>query len=324
MLLPRNVRRGAFTLVELLVVIAIIGILIALLLPAVQAAREAARRSQCSNNLKQIGLGFHNYHDTFKALPALYYFLQSGSCGHAALNMILPFIEQNAIYDRLNLEGTGWVYADGTFRTDVIATYQCPSDPGKTDFLFIVSPPYPLGKADYAPNIGTQCDNHENCVTLDAGYHPNRPSWGYVAPKPNAIFSPDSATTIGDILDGTSNVALVGEVLGGVGNDARGMWIGAATDIGFYRHDRTPNTSVPDNLRGPSYAHCVLGEYPPCAHLSSANLFHQWHMASRSEHPGGVQVALCDGSVRFVSETVNLFTWQHLGRPQDRVPLGEF
>ena len=101
-------RRDGFTLVELLVVIAIIGILIALLLPAVQAAREAARRSDCTNRLKQLALAMHNYHDTYKQFPALYNHVLSdkyyGYCGMNAFNKILPYLEQTGIYSKVNKE----------------------------------------------------------------------------------------------------------------------------------------------------------------------------------------------------------------------------
>ncbi|MCA9162317.1 MAG: DUF1559 domain-containing protein, partial [Planctomycetales bacterium] len=132
-------RQHAFTLVELLVVIAIIGVLVAMLLPAVQAAREAARRSSCSNNMKQLGLALHNYHDTYKALPAGAWMFNAAGAGSTSCTTgngrrapwtvsILPFIEQNNIYDKVDFTKSWDNGVHSALRTTHIEAFKCPSD----------------------------------------------------------------------------------------------------------------------------------------------------------------------------------------------------
>ncbi len=306
-------RRRAFTLVELLVVIAIIGILVALLRPAIQAAREAARRAQCSNNLKQIGVAFHNYHDTHKCLPALYYYPQmigtAAQFGYSGFYGLLPYLEQKALYDDISLSGSPWVYTNPQ-----VPTFRCPSDPSRTTCTLGGLGTY--AKSCYGLNAGTACSACANGET----WSPRLTT----LPKENAVFSTNSATQMRDILDGTSNVAMMAEILSSTGDDCRGCWVGTASDIGWYRHDRTPNTSVPDFIRGTYHISSCVGVYPPCTNTDSGNNLQTWHLAARSAHPGGVHVVAVDASVRFVADTVNLATWQNYGRPQDREPLGSF
>lgn len=184
-----NLRKKGFTLVELLVVIAIIGVLVALLLPAVQAAREAARRSSCTNNLKQIGLGLHNYHDKLLKLPPG--FLIPGN-GHAAGSggiawgfYILPEIEQKNIYDNITSvdDGTRPGNKDSTHGGAVIDTYICPSDAG--------------------PDINNRRGNYAKSNYLT--------SRGTTGGGTNGCFHQNSDTRFRDITDGTANTFFAGE-----------------------------------------------------------------------------------------------------------------
>src|SRR5690606_10195612 len=123
-------KHKGFTLIELLVVIAIIAILVALLLPAVQQAREAARRSSCKNNLKQLGLALHNYHDTYTLFPQGQFYIEGGSSwhGHSGWVSLLPFLEQNAIYDQWNHNLHVYSGTNSSLRQNKLSAFQCPSD----------------------------------------------------------------------------------------------------------------------------------------------------------------------------------------------------
>jgi prepilin-type N-terminal cleavage/methylation domain-containing protein/prepilin-type processing-associated H-X9-DG protein len=283
---PFLARRG-FTLVELLVVIAIIGILIALLLPAVQAARESARRSQCANNLKQIALGMHTFHDTYGAFPPGEVTSNTtGAPKSAARNwiwsaVILPQIEQPALYDQLQVKlpsppaqqkpptqdapaATGSDPRTPLVLTPV-ATYMCPSDPGP-----VLNPR--LGK--YA----------KNCY-----------------PVSKIVCFLDTRTKFNDILDGTSNTLLVGERANP--ENGRPFWhIGAiwpcmsSTNNSYAFEPGFMNVSLPANVISSSGTCC-----------NSANDPNDIRSSTSSLHPGGAQFAFCDGSVRFLLQTISYY-----------------
>ena len=322
-------RRAAFTLVELLVVIAIIGILVTLLLPAVNAAREAARRTQCSNNIRQIGIALHNYESTHSRLPALWNYLLSEGCrictGHTVFSVILPYLEEVQFADQIDWDRPPWdPKYNKAIQDAVVTTFQCPSE----DFERLIPHIryFPNGleidytKGSYGPNVGTTC---EGCQ--DEIWRPrDPPTEKKHVVKRNTVFLPNIGFKLNRMVDGSSHVVLVAEMRGGADNDARGNWT-SVTDIGYYRHDRTPNTSEPDLLRGGTYRHCdYRTAQPPCQWLTPSNDFHRWHVAARSAHVGGVYVVMGDASVRFVKDTIDLGIWQNLGRPADRVPLVEF
>jgi len=289
-LVPRWGREG-FTLVELLVVIAIIGILIALLLPAVQAAREAARRSQCSNNLKQLGLALHNYHDVHKSFPPGLIGSTADGAGWLAKRVpfvrhLLPYFEEgnrSKVYD----DNYSWCDQPAANRQQIygnpISAWMCPSDQRS------LSPWYP---GDHKGNYGL--------------------NWGpakFVATNPGAPFGISYGANMRDIVDGTSNTLAMMEVLQAPADsttvDNRGeIW---NDDAGSYQ---LSTLLGPNSTSGDVCFYCV--DRPkmnlPCN--KSANYKPDEYIASRSRHPGGVQALLCDGSVRFVSDTIELAVWQ--------------
>src|SRR3954454_4417085 len=200
--------RPAFTLVELLVVIAIIGVLVALLLPAVQAAREAARRMKCQNNLKQIGLALHNYHDSFGRFPAAYYRAWPtsvgstfGTPGWGWGTMILPRLEQQGLYDALNVnttQATGAATMKPLAQTP-LQMFRCPSDTGK---------PLNLNRASYATSnyiavFGALYDQASIGQPVVAG---SVPSAG------TGMFSANSGVRMAEVSDGLSNTVMIGEM----------------------------------------------------------------------------------------------------------------
>jgi prepilin-type N-terminal cleavage/methylation domain-containing protein len=301
-----------FTLVELLVVIAIIGILVAMLLPAVQAAREASRRSSCSNNLKQLGLAMHNYHDTYKKFPSLVGV--SGCCWGTWQVSILPFLEQKNLFDQyVNLGGndaTGPRYGAGQNRQRVtnqrLEPLTCPSDQNNTP---IGSGATAMTNHNYALNVGPT-GAYGNPATLNGVPHDGSPFQGPASGRMRIYgFS--------DILDGTANTMLAAEVLQGRGADLRGFtWWGDASGFSAYL---PPNSLLPDVIYTTSYCKNNPKLNLPC--IGTPTSTNPSMYASRSRHPGGIQTVLCDGSVRFVADTVAINIWRAASTSQGKEPL---
>jgi prepilin-type N-terminal cleavage/methylation domain-containing protein/prepilin-type processing-associated H-X9-DG protein len=323
--------QSGFTLIELLVVIAIIGVLIALLLPAVQAAREAARRMQCTSNLKQLGIAVHNYHDSlgrfpFGAIiaPPENYWVVNGlaPAGHyrySALAELTPFLEQTNVFNAMNFQlplkdgGSSIFPQNSTVFLTQVNLFLCPSD-GRT-----------------TPVSGFAVGNYMACAgdgVIGGGFGMADPAFG----EPNGVFFFNSGKSLADLTDGSSTTALMSESL--VGNASASVttlpapnpnevmavvagaspiynplsvsecqspisyyfkrntsWAQGDFQAGLYTHFTTPNSKTLDCLRGP---------------------YHAWKTA-RSRHPGGVNVLFGDGSVKFLKDSINPTTWRAVG-----------
>ena len=266
-----------FTLVELLVVIAIIGILIALLLPAVQAAREAARRIQCTSNSKQLALAMHEFHEANGHLPMAL----ENCCFGTWMPYILPYLEQQDLFDRYEFHA---LYSSATNIAHVtnqrLTAATCPSD---VPAHYLTTP---LTKHSYAVNYGnTGIDN------VATGYN-----YKYRDPYNGVTFGGapfESLKTYGlhEIRDGLSSTLLLAEVVQTQGADGRALtWWGDAAGFSAYFG---PNTSQPDTFPAQAAPCDPSGNNPPCLTVSAMvpEMFF-----SRSRHPGGVEAALCDGS----------------------------
>ena len=305
-------RRDGFTLVELLVVIAIIGILVSLLLPAVQTAREAARRIQCINNLKQVALAMHNYHDRSRQFPLGYGVLRPGTYGSGSPSgvewpwciRLLADMEHAALFDQVR-----WDLNPGQGMPEVlrvvgatIPSFLCPTDPGASnkwngDGACTGNARWTYGRISYGGNFGIG------------------PMEGPVPPRIEGIMGHNSGLRMAQIEDGTSNTAMISELVSGIGCTIRGVH---SYDEGpVYMHDRSPNSVQPDEVRW-----CGKEDAPsaPCIVISQQNMVIH---TTRSAHPGGVNTALCDGSVRFINESQDLPVWHALGTPSGAEVVGD-
>ena len=341
--MARGARRG-FTLIELLVVIAIIAILIALLLPAVQQAREAARRTQCRNHLKQFGLALHNYHDANNGFPIG----GTGTSGTLPRSgwqvLVLPYMDQAPLYNQLHFDGplptaeyggvagsiTRIVLPDGDEAGEKQVPYaMCPSDPwprqvsGSTSTSFKTTANW--AQSTYTGSIGSQptpssrgacnpfnvfAQNFPGCPTSQTNYARST--------NPRCVSGMFSYygvfLKVRDVTDGTSNTIFVGEVRPDCHSHATyGWWF--------------------SNAMGNAHASTVapMNEFTTCdnstqisnpACTAKNNYNYSWGF--KSHHPGGVHFLLVDGSVRFLSENLDHTTYQRLGGRADGQPVGEF
>jgi len=342
-------RRG-FTLIELLVVIAIIGVLIALLLPAVQSAREAARRAQCTNNLKQIGIALHNYHTAYDTFAMGCSFQpQSTPTDHAMWNsisaqaLLLGYMEQTPIYNALNFSWSPTHASNGTAYRLIVNSFLCPSDPnvgaGK------------LNINSYAASFGTTTDGMYDWTDAAGTLNNQRPHGS------SGMFTFGIPYGVRDATDGTSNTIAFSEWLVG---DGRGKINGGATPPSRYRGNfiMSSSTSGPTLIDATSNPAGVLAALQTCANdfKTSAEVYDykgwRWSMGTSgfsmfntiqtpndktypfggcrfgsagnwpdnsysvgaaSAHSGGVNVLLADGSVKFVKDSINRNNWWALG-----------
>lgn len=326
-------RRRGFTLVELLVVIAIVGVLVSLLLPAVQSAREAARRMQCTNNLKQIGLSLHNYESTFSILPMGDYSVNYGSgeipqCSTHAF--ILPYMEGNNNYETFNFSfQVNGNSNNAKARIQDIPVFHCPSDPGPR--RNIVASIIDAASANYMQCLGSHADHAGYIIPAVTGNLVPRTRY-------HGAFSRNKGVKFAEFTDGLSNSALFSEIKKGPNHTASLLAIPAGDPRDFQVATRTTSTWTGNDLLYPPaecenrattawmyrglqyYRGLLVATYynhtmQPNARLRDCvnSALTQGHMAARSYHPGGVVVLLGDGSVRFVSNNVNLATWQAVG-----------
>jgi len=301
-------RREGFTLVELLVVIAIIGILIGLLLPAVQAVRAAARRMQCSNHMKQVALALHNHHDAYNHFPhGNYNYLDSTFSTPAPYNNTqdrrcwmhdtLPFLEQKALYDKFHAHMETGASALAFQESDtVIPTLMCPSDP--------TSPKLHT----YWGGIGTPTQGFSGNLITNAGSDYFNPGGVAESANRDGLFFAVSKVRIEDITDGTTHTAMVSELILSPDTDShdiRGRYHNPAHGGVLFSTRIPPNTMVPDQLNW--CANNPVKE-APCI-WTGTNMF----VSVRSFHSGGVNMAMADGSVRFVSSSIDTIVFKAAG-----------
>ncbi len=325
--MPREHSRSGFTLVELLVVIAIIGILVALLLPAVQAAREAARRIQCANNLKQYGLGLQNYHDIYKQFP-----IGGTNWGNQEIGWqvrILPFMEQRPLYDQLNmalrnvwsqgvLVGTNRVQARGV----QVPYTMCPSDDSETVRNGWAQTSYcgSLG-SQRTPSASGSCNTW---LRVNVNYEQFRGDVDHGNTTSSARVSGFGTrlgpnVTMASMIDGTSNTIVVGEILNRCTDHDAGWW---HYNGGGNVH---ASTSAPINTQttcSNSQQDCLNRNYFNCTCWRTNNWNYSW--AFRSNHGPGAQFVFGDGSTHFIAETVDYQTYQALGGRGDGKALGPY
>ena len=317
--------RPGFTLVELLVVIAIIGVLVALLLPAVQSARESARRSQCTNNLKQVTLAVQNYADVWRgALPVGEY----ACCWGTWLVALLPYIEQQQLFERYqyfgsvqNAAGNNYAQTDANTRyggalnrpvtTNWIKTYTCPSDM-RSD------PRNGITFHNYVANHGNTTLHRTASFGTTSTGQPNLFGGAPFIFVSSATSVPQ-VVRLAEIVDGLSNTLAFSETVQGKQWDLRGFswWNGGAHFSTFLM----PNSTQPDVLENIIYCMPEVRLNPPCTGPTSSS---PSTIAARSRHPNGVLASMCDGSVRFVSNNIFMDTWRGLSTNNGGEKLTDF
>lgn len=343
-----NRRSEGFTLVELLVVIAIIGILVGLLLPAVQAAREAARRMQCSNNMKQLGLAIHNYHGTYNSIPALrnrddeVYRDDWNTQTISWRARILPYIEQGPLYEKVDFELPHWWHKDqrpnenwDVVSPTVVTTFRCPSDPGNGAIVWVDR--NNNRHAGHPTNSNYAATNYFASTGPDSILRWNAEGVGFFDSFRTSRSRRASFKSFRDVSDGLSHTIAVSEGIIGhprinknsAMRTKRGydqQTIGAVGDLMATARDNGCDESIkPDTNSTRARGNSWLMGYAPndvafntlmvpnsklwdCGANSDRNMY-----AARSLHQGGVHVIAGDGAVKFISESIDYLTWRALG-----------
>jgi len=334
-----------FTLIELLVVIAIIAVLIALLLPAVQQAREAARRTQCKNNLKQIGLACHNYHDTAKQFPQNYDGRpisemtggpwQTGTGDFGWITMALPYFDQAPLYNRFNFSDNtgstascGWTSQNNTTQaTTIITALLCPSNPQQPKLGVDVAgcsgggtfQNQQVGRTDYTGNLGFISGDWRSCIVGDGG---------------NIPLTKSGNETVGIVLDawGEANSQRYLQSMNGCFSFMGTCKVSDITDgtsntiLVMEDHHWSVGKARPDQNAG-DVGWAGSMQVSTAANLVNQNYgyndSHKCHGIS-STHVGGAHILMADGSVRFITENIGLQTLQAIATRGSGVPVGEF
>ena len=331
---PRMRRLAGFTLIELLVVIAIIAVLIALLLPAVQQAREAARRTECRNKLKQLGLALHNYHSSSGVFPPgtvnplgddVNGKNGSGSPGIGGpwICHLLPYFDQAALYSNFSKivserpEAVDW-FGNGTYAATPVGNthlsiMDCPSHPFNGERMSNGTGMEDLARGNFAACYGR------------GGYSLSNTT----SPAVGGVFGNNSRTSLADLTDGSSNTIALSELryrmpspTGPSTADVRGTWAYGSMGADIFSTQTGPNSAVSDAVWG---CRSMPSELMPC--ISTANgttAMATSFAAPRSYHTGGVHGCMADGSVRFFSENIDLTVWQGLGSRGGAEMLGDF
>lgn len=335
-------RQRAFTLIELLVVIAIIAVLIALLLPAVQQAREAARRTQCKNNLKQIGLGLHNYHDTYTRFPAAMYFSnfpggglvgyqsQNGGTQHGPnwLVGMLPYIDQAPLYNQINFTQSIGAAVNANITSASMSAFVCPSD-GQANSGNKFQDTTRMGpnlwaRGNYAASgIGPNWNGYTNVGATT--------NYGAVPVQQRGVMGYNGWGGINAVIDGTSNTVASWEIRAGLSaTDPRGLWANSRLGAGFIGQCNNPSSSTSS---GDCYG-INEGTHPDgddilgCVNNTSQGMgCHaggDGQSGPKSLHVGGVHALMADGSVKFISQNLDGFTMAKLLAQADGGVVGEF
>jgi prepilin-type N-terminal cleavage/methylation domain-containing protein len=331
----------AFTLVELLVVIAIIAILVALLLPAVNAAREAARRTQCINNLRQLGLAFHNHHSAKNRFPPGWLEDNNRTRADRLPNflwgaILLPFFEEQALYEKFDfkVKSTAGTPGGAVDNIDLLGTelgaFRCASDAATQGTQYIAQ------NGNFTPEIprlaiSNYVGSGTTCLVCNYGQVPDQADGGgsvqafcrelptrsplRILTKQNGVLYRNSKTSIGHIKDGTTHTFLIGE--------RRSGEVTLGNNVTYVYQSFWPSLPAPSSYQQACYAGLAIAATRFEQSLLSPMINgHPWGFSSN--HSGGVQVVLCDGSARYVQQDIDEFTVEYLVRIRDGQTLENF